>query len=143
MTRRPTFGLAGFLPLLLTACMQTPSAGEAAGAQPAAPAREVAAAPLSLAEQIEFARSDLAGRLGVEPDAVTVSGARPVNWRSGALGCPEPGMSYTQALVPGALIFLRAAGEVHGYHASQGGKPFLCPRERAEQPVFGRGADMT
>ena len=52
-------------------------------------------------------------------------------------------MMYTQALVPGALIFFRADNEVHGYHAAHGGKPFYCPRNRAEQPVFGTGADQT
>ena len=102
-----------------------------------------ASAPLSLNQQILAAREDLAARLGLAPDLVTLSGARPVNWRSGALGCPQPGMSYTDVLVPGALIYLRANGEVYGYHARQGGEPFYCPRERAEKPVFGRGADMT
>ena len=98
---------------------------------------------VSATEQIAFSKQDLAARLDVELDAVNLSGARPVTWRSGALGCPEPGMNYTQALVPGVLIFLRVGNEVHGYHAKHGGKPFYCPRERAEQPVFGQGADMT
>lgn len=100
------------------------------------------AAPLSLRAQVELAMQDLAQRLDVETDQIGLSGARPVNWRSSALGCPEPGMQYTQALVPGALIFLRANGATHGYHARFGDKPFYCPRERAEQPVFGQGADQ-
>lgn len=100
------------------------------------------AAPMSLRAQVDFARRDLAERLSVEVDEVELSGARPVNWRSSALGCPEPGMQYTDALVPGALIFLRKGSDIHGYHAKHGEKPFYCPRERAEQPVFGQGADQ-
>jgi len=52
-------------------------------------------------------------------------------------------MNYTQALVPGVLIFLQAGNEVHGYHAKIGARPFYCPRQRSEQPVTGKGADMT
>ena len=112
-------------------------------AQTVSPGKEISAAQMDQGEQIKFSIMDLAQRLGIEPGSITLFGARPVNWRSGALGCPETGMNYTQALVPGALIFLKAGNEVHGYHAKQGGKPFYCPRDRAEQPVFGQGADMT
>ena len=97
---------------------------------------------LSLRTQVDIAKKDLAQRLNVEIEVVELSGARPVNWRSSALGCPEPGMQYTQALMPGALIFLRTDGVVHGYHAAYGKEPFYCPRDRAEQPVFGQGADQ-
>jgi len=138
---------AGFV-LGLTACDGTgkqvsPGILLAEDAQAVSPAKEISAAPMGQSEQIEFSIMDLAQRLDIEPGSIIVFGARPVNWRSGALGCPETGMNYTQALVPGALIFLKAGDEVHGYHAKQGGKPFYCPRERAEQPVFGQGADMT
>ena len=132
----------------LTACNGTgeqvsPELSLTEDAQTVTPGKEISAAPMDQSQQIEFSKKELAQRLGIEPDSIALSGARQVNWRSGALGCPEPGMNYTQALVPGVLIFLRVGNEVHGYHAKQGGKPFYCPRERAEQPVFGQGADMT
>ena len=111
--------------------------------QAVTPEMEISPAPMNLNNQIEFSKKELAQRLDIEPESITLSGARQVNWRSGALGCPEPEMNYTQALVPGALIFLKVGNEVHGYHAKHGGKPFFCPRDRAEQPVFGQGADMT
>ena len=107
------------------------------------PAKEISAVPMSLSEQIQFAENGLAQRLGIAPESITLSEARRVNWRSGALGCPQPGMNYTQALVPGSLIFLKVGNEVHAYHAKHGGKPFYCPRHRAEQPVFAPGTDMT
>jgi hypothetical protein len=98
---------------------------------------------MSLSEQIQFAENELAQRLGIAPESITLSEARQVSWRSGAQGCPEPGMNYTQALVPGSLIFLKVGDEIHAYHAKHGGKPFYCPGDRAEQPVFNQGADMT
>jgi hypothetical protein len=92
-------------------------------------------------EQVAFSREDLAARLDVDPETVSLSGATPVTWRSGALGCPEPGMNYTQALVPGVWIMLRVGNTAYRYHATPGGQPFFCPDERAEPPVTNAGAD--
>ena len=101
------------------------------------------AAPMELEAQIDFSRNDLSQRLGIETGAITVSSANLVTWRSGALGCPQQGMHYTQALVPGVRIILVVGKEVHDYHAKQGGKPLYCPPERAEEPASEPGADMT
>jgi hypothetical protein len=136
---------SGFV-LALTACNSTeeqvsPGLSPTRDVQVVTPEMEISTAAMNLHDQIEFSKKELAQRLGIEPKSITLSKARQVNWRSGALGCPEPGMNYTQALVPGALIFLKVGNEVHGYHAKNGGKPFYCPRDRAEQPVFGQGAD--
>ena len=111
--------------------------------QDVTPKLEISTTSMNLHEQIEFSKKALAQRLDIESESITLSEAREVTWRSGALGCPEPGMNYTQALVPGALIFLRAGNEVHGYHAKFGAKPFYCPWQRAEQPLSGQGADRT
>ncbi len=97
---------------------------------------------MSLPEQLVFARKDLAEARRVESDAVKVLESRPVAWRSGALGCPEPGMMYTDALVPGVLIRLQIEGEVVVYHARVGGKPFVCPIERAELPIYDESSDQ-
>jgi len=98
------------------------------------PEMEISPAPMNMNDQIEFSKNELAQRLGIDSESITLSGAHQVNWRSGALGCPEPGMNYTQALVPGALIAFKVSNEVHRYHAKHGGKPFYCPRERVEHP---------
>ena len=100
-------------------------------------------APMNLNGQIIFAKKDLAQRLDVPLDWVVLSGARPVTWRSGALGCPEPGMNYTEALVPGSVIYLQVDNMIHAYHAKIAGEPFYCPRERVEQPVLGESEDLT
>ena len=112
-------------------------------AQTIEPKIEMSPTPMNLNDQIEFSRKELAQRLGIKPESITLSGARQVNWRSSAVGCPKPGVSYTQALLPGALISLKVGNEVHRYHAKSGGKPFYCPRKRAEQPAPEQGADIT
>lgn len=92
-------------------------------------------------EQIDFAKHDLITRLAIDPKKVSLTRAVEVTWRSGALGCPEPGTSYTQALVPGVLIVFSAGNSDYRYHARTGGQPFLCPEERAEIPIRDSRAD--
>jgi len=75
------------------------------------------------------ARVDLAERLGVEPEEIEVVTAERVTWPDGSLGCPEPGMSYTQALVEGSRVVLGHDDRVYVYHAGNDDQPFLCPSE--------------
>ena len=91
---------------------------------------------MNLSAQIKYSIEDLARRLDTPPETIKVSGARRVTWRSGALGCPQPGMNYTDALVPGSVIYLQADNTIHAYHGKIGAEPFYCPRERAEQPLL-------
>ena len=69
----------------------------------------------------------------VELDEITVVTAEQVTWSDGALGCPEPGMMYTQALVPGYRVVLEIDGEEHHFHASEGGEFVYC--EDPEEPA--------
>ncbi len=89
----------------------------------------------ALREMIQAALIDAARRAapGAVPPAL-VSAAR-VTWRDGAIGCPEPGMMYTMALVPGYLIRVRSGNAVLDYHAALRGAPVLCPPGRATEPV--------
>lgn len=72
-------------------------------------------------EPVQAAIADLAERQSVEPDAVTVAGHRAVTWSDGSLGCPQPGMMYTQALVPGHQLILEVDGELFSYHSGDRG----------------------
>lgn len=91
--------------------------------------------PDRLSEATEAARADLAGRMNVETAEIDVVERRFVTWRNGAMGCPEPDMMYTQALVPGVWIRLAIGDQRFDYHGSRSGTPFLCPTERAEAPL--------
>jgi hypothetical protein len=75
---------------------------------------------------VEQAKADLAKRLSVDAAQVTVVSSHEVTWSDGSLGCPEPGMNYTQALVPGFRVILEAAGKQYHYHSGGTRPPFLC-----------------
>ena len=76
--------------------------------------------------QARAAVADLAARLGVDADEVTVVAVEEVAWRDGSLGCAEQGRVYTQALVDGHRITLAVGEERYEYHDGGGGDPFLC-----------------
>lgn len=80
----------------------------------------------------EGATSDLARRLGVDEDDVEVLRVEAVTWPDGSLGCPQPGMVYTQALVEGHRIVLSHAERVYLYHSGPGQPPFLCESDEKD-----------
>jgi len=75
---------------------------------------------------VEQAKTDLAGRLGIGVGEVTLVSAEEVTWSDGSLGCPQPGMRYTQVLTNGSRIVLEAAGKQYSYHSGGRRTPFLC-----------------
>lgn len=66
----------------------------------------------------------------------TVAQAEAVVWSDGSLGCPQPGVVYTQALVDGYLVVLEGEEVRLEYHASQDGGFVLCSplRDRTVAP---------
>ena len=81
---------------------------------------------------LQFAVADLRERLG-SPDAeIDVVSVDEVDWPDGSIGCPQPGMVYTQAIVNGSKIVLRYEGVEYDYHQGGGGDVFYCPPDRAE-----------
>jgi hypothetical protein len=127
------------------ACTAQPAA---AGGADQATGRNVSSPPsdttqsMGIGEQVSLAKGALAKRLEVDMADIEVVTVRNVHWRSGAAGCPKPGMSYSMAIVPGVLILLKSGGETHRYHAGLNREPFYCPAERAEAPVYGQGEEV-
>ena len=78
---------------------------------------------------------DLLEQLDVSREAIKVEQEGAVVWRDGSLGCPQPGMMYTQALVPGYRIILKVGDEAFDYHASERGYFVLCEEGQAEEPL--------
>lgn len=81
---------------------------------------------------------DAARRSGVPAALLHVVAVEPVTWRDGALGCPQPNMSYPQVLVPGWRVRIagRAAAAVPlDYHVSARGGWLHCPAGRAQTPL--------
>ena len=88
-----------------------------------------------LQAMVQLALADAARRHQLDNSKLKVALAEAVTWPDGSLGCPQPGMMYTQALVAGYRIRIVAVGESLEYHASARGEPFYCPRDRATEPI--------
>jgi hypothetical protein len=84
--------------------------------------------PTDVLEQdnVQAAVADLAKRESADEADVTVAGYHSVTWRDGSIGCPKPGMMYTQALVPGHLLVLKLEDQLYSYHSGGDGKFAYC-----------------
>lgn len=118
MQRHPATAALALL-FALAACTQPagepsspdPTAAVDKSADDALPSIVIGEVPGELLEGIV---ADAAERTGVTPDEVEVTTAESVTWSDGSLGCPEPGMMYTQAQVNGYWIVIEAAGQKIG-----------------------------
>jgi len=89
-----------------------------------APAPEDGQTPLDPEEQeaaqrvnaAEWAKQDIAARLGISADRVYLAAMEERDWTSGALGVEEPGQSYTQAITPGYRLVLETGDGLYEYH---------------------------
>src|SRR5689334_14364032 len=90
------------------------------------------AIPPDASAAVDAAIADTTRRLAAKPRVV---GVERVTWRDGSLGCPQPGMVYTQGLVPGWRIELAVGSKSIVYHASLQGRVVHCPPGRAKKPL--------
>jgi hypothetical protein len=79
-----------------------------------------------LDDAVAIAVADLASAEGVGLGDVEVVTAQEVTWSDGSLGCPQAGMMYTQALVPGYRIVLTVGSDEVAYHGAEGAVPARC-----------------
>jgi hypothetical protein len=99
------------------------------------PAAQAAARLSEAPASLQAAAVDDAARRSGKPDAVKIVAAEAVTWSDGSLGCPEPGVLYTQALVRGYRIVVEVAEQQLEYHAGQQGPPTFCPPDRVLPPA--------
>ena len=78
-------------------------------------------------EAVAVAVDTLARELGCAPAEITVAEARPVTWPNSALGCPRPGLMYTQVLTPGFQIRLVHGQQEYVLHTDRGHRAVRCP----------------
>ncbi|MFP5416158.1 MAG: hypothetical protein ACLGHZ_04665 [Actinomycetes bacterium] len=82
--------------------------------------------PVPLPEDLKEAiRTDLEAR-DVDASRLVVVSSLGKTWSDGSWGCPEPGMAYTQALVPGLHVIVEADGIQYDYRFGDGPTPRLC-----------------
>ena len=90
-------------------------------------------------DPVQLAIDDLTDRLAAPRGSIEVVSVEEVTWRDGSIGCPQPGMRYTQALVNGSRILLRSAGVVFAYHRGGTRPPFYCANPVAPLDGVSRG----
>ena len=71
---------------------------------------------------------------GGEQSSFEVVRAEETIWPDGALGCPQPGMVYTQAAVPGYHIVLEHDGREYDYRAGGTRYLMLCLEPGVRSP---------
>lgn len=122
---------AVLLALALVGCGENDVTDEPTGSPTATPTPTKSVTPNETAPPesvVDQAVADLAARLDLDPAAVTVVDVEEVTWSDGSLGCAEPGVAYTQALVDGSRITLLAADRQYEYHAGASAEPALCEK---------------
>ena len=77
-------------------------------------------------ELIDAILADVETQTGADAAALEVVQAEAKRWSSGALGCPEPGQMYTQALVDGYQIVVAYGDDRFDYRANADGYFRLC-----------------
>jgi len=70
----------------------------------------------------------------LDREQLVIVRAESVVWNDGSLGCPEPGMMYTQAQVNGYWIVIEAAGQKYDFRVGRRGSFRLCPAGRGHPP---------
>jgi hypothetical protein len=137
MTRLPRILLCLIVSTLLLAACATQTGSVSPSADPSRPVRTeppLVTIPPSEepvtgevpAEILANLVADASDRAGVDTTAVEVVRAESVTWSDGSLDCPEPGMSYTQALVDGYHVILQAGAEELDYRVTVDGGFRLC-----------------
>ena len=78
-------------------------------------------------DAIGVAVATLARQLNSAAEEISVAEVRPVTWPDSSLGCPKPGMMYTQVLTPGYQIKLVRADKEYIMHTDRGHRAVQCP----------------
>jgi hypothetical protein len=91
-----------------------------------APPLNTATTSVPVEKFIALASADLAKRLSIATDQISLINAAPITWPNAALGCPQPGKTYAAGRVPGYQIVLAAQHQQHQYHTDLLGRVLLC-----------------
>jgi len=75
---------------------------------------------------VDAAMRDAAAHLGVSQANLNVDQVEPRQWGDSSLGCPKPGLMYSQVVTPGFVVVISGAGKQLEYHADTRGQVVLC-----------------
>ncbi len=110
---------------LIAGCIQAGGSDGSLGPASQQPSRIPAASPAGGTIDLPASITDpvvaeIARDAGVPIDQVAIVSAAAVTFPDGSLGCPEPGMAYTQVLTDGYQIVAEAGGTTYDYRGSGG-----------------------
>jgi len=88
----------------------------------------------SAAHLAEIAVQDLASRLDLSPENITVIHMIPVIWPDASLGCPQKGVAYEQVAAKGFIVTLEANAIRYPYHTNTDQRVVSC--ENPQLPGF-------
>lgn len=75
---------------------------------------------------VDLVTQQLASRLSISTEAISVVEVEAVEWRDSSLGCPAPDRAYNPVITPGYRIVLEAQGTRYEYHTDMGAAYVLC-----------------
>ena len=78
------------------------------------------------AEILDPVFDDVVAQTGADREDIEILRAESVIWRDGSLGCPKPGMMYTQALVNGYWVVLGYDAQEYDYRLNSSGYFAVC-----------------
>ena len=106
--------------------------GVLASGDPVTPRGDDPKAEQSQVETEKLVKADLASRLKVAADSLTVVEAVERNWPDQRLGCAGRRGLEEPVPVPGYAFVLEASGQKHSYHADRHGRFVRCdtPKKR-------------
>jgi hypothetical protein len=122
-----SFGLALAVLVAVGGCTSSAAGSGDPGATDASdrPAPQESPMPRSSydvpARVIDEIVADAAARTGIAADGVAVISAEARTWGDASLGCPKPGMRYTQVPVDGYRVVVSAAGSTLDYRGGPSG----------------------
>ena len=92
-------------------------------------AKQLQSAELDAEQQaaLDLAMEALSRKVDLTGMEISHKRVQATEWPSSALGCPEPGTSYLDMIVPGFLVSLSADGKPYTVHVG-GGRAVVCDR---------------
>ena len=80
-------------------------------------------------EMVDLVKENLAQRLGIGVEQITLVEVRQTVWRDAGLGCPKPSIDYIPMETPGYKIVLEAGSQTYNYHTDQVKRFVMCNRQ--------------
>jgi len=89
---------------------------------------------------VALSKKDLASRLGIDANKITLVKSTEMLWLDAAVGCPRPGAFYPSGRVPGFQIWLEVEGKEYIYNTDFNGTVILCPELNPDVPNLDTGS---